>query len=374
MRLLAALRWQICYVSFPNRPGFRQGFFKVEKMQEVQSLKEVAELKIDPKGRFFSANHDEIQYGLTADIYFIKTREILRHLGLAKVSVLAEIFPRRPGVLAGVEEVKNLLSDKSVEVWSLAERESFEQKEVIMQIIGPYDCFGIYETAILGILASSSGWATAARRCKDLAGDKKIICFGARHVHPAVAPVMERAALTGGADGASCILGAKLGGLEPTGTVPHAVFLIVGDSIEVARAFYNLMPDSPAIILVDTFKDEAEESLRVAQALGDKLQGVRLDTPSERGGVTPDLVKEVKTRLKQAGYEQVKILVSGGITPERIPALLEAGAEVFGVGSYISGAPPIDMTMDLKEVNGKPIAKRGRIPGRTNNPRLKRIL
>ena len=55
-------------------------------------------------------------------------------------------------------------------------------------------------------------------------------------------------------------------------------------------------------------------------------------------------------------------------------ALAEAGADAFGVGSYISSAPPIDMTMDLKEVNGQPRAKRGRVPGRTPNPRLVPIL
>ena len=94
-----------------------------------------------------------------------------------------------------------------------------------MRIKGRYSDFGVYETAILGILASSSGWATAARKIKKLAGDRPVLCFGARHVHPAVAPVMERAAIVGGADGCSCILGAKLAKMEPSGTVPHAVML-----------------------------------------------------------------------------------------------------------------------------------------------------
>jgi len=94
-----------------------------------------------------------------------------------------------------------------------------------------------------GFLASSSGWATAARTAKEAAGDKTVICFGARHVHPAVAPVMERAAVIGGVDGASCILAAKLLGREPSGTVPHAIFLIVGDSVKVAEAYDEFMPD-----------------------------------------------------------------------------------------------------------------------------------
>lgn len=84
-------------------------------------------------------------------------------------------------------------------------------------------------------LASSCGWATAAHECRQAAGEKPFLCFGARHVHPAVAPVMERAAVVGGASGASCILGARLAGIEPSGTVPHSVFLIVGDTVDVAK-------------------------------------------------------------------------------------------------------------------------------------------
>jgi nicotinate phosphoribosyltransferase len=243
-----------------------------------------------------------------------------------------------------------------------------------MRIRGKYSEFGIYETALLGILASSSAWATAARDIRDAAGGKPFICFGARHLHPAVAPVMERAAVVGGADGASCILGAKLAGVEPKGTVPHAVFLIAGDTVEVAKVYDREMPPGDArIILVDTFKDEAEESLRVAEALRERLQGIRLDTPGERGGVTVDLVREVRARLDQAGFSHVKIFVSGGVTPERIVELSAAGADSFGVGSYISGASPIDMTMDIKEIEGKPIAKRGRIPGIMNSPRLVKV-
>jgi nicotinate phosphoribosyltransferase len=135
-------------------------------------------------------------------------------------------------------------------------------------------------------------------------------------------------------------------------------------------------PEVRRVSLVDTFKDEAEESLRVAEALGDRLDAVRLDTPGERGGVTVDLVKEVRIRLDLASFSKVGIFVSGGFDPERIRHFIESGAPVdgFGVGSYISGAKPIDYTADLHEVAGKPLAKRGRIPGITANPRLKRVL
>ncbi|MGQ9497333.1 MAG: nicotinate phosphoribosyltransferase [Desulfotomaculales bacterium] len=342
--------------------------------KKVTSVLDVAAYQVRPDRRLFSASHEEILNGWTADIYFVRTLDILGHLGHAGDEAAAEIFPSGPGIMCGTEEVRRLMQDLPVSIEALPEGERFSPREVVMRLRGPYGAYGIYETAILGILAQSSAWATAARECKEAAGEKKVLCFGARHVHPAVAPVMERAALVGGADGASCILGAKLAGKEPLGTIPHACFLIVGDTVAVARAYLEAMPGgAPVITLVDTFKDEAEETLRVANALREKLEGVRLDTPAERGGVTVDLVREVRARLHLAGYSHVKIVVSGGLDPDRIRQLAAAGADFFGVGSYISDARPIDMTMDLKEVRGRPVAKRGRIPGITPNPRLKVI-
>lgn len=344
------------------------------KIKLFDSMAEVDELAVGEERRLNSATHEEIIAGATSDIYFIKTQDILRHLQRDDVVVTAEIFARKSGLFVGINEVLGLLKDAPVEVWALPEGSDMQPKEVVCRIRGRYADFGVYEPAILGILASSSGWATAAREIKAAAPDKPVACFGARHIHPAVAPVMERAALVGGCDACSCVLGAKLLGQYPSGTTPHALFLTVGDTVTAARAYDEIMPENAArVILVDTFKDEIEEALRVADALGERLQGVRLDTPSERGGVTAGLVHEMRQRLDQAGYRHVKIFVSGGLTPERIKELAAAGADSFGVGSYISGAPAIDMTMDLKEVDGRPVAKRGRIPGITANDHLQKM-
>lgn len=344
------------------------------KATDFITLKDIALMETRADNRFYSATDTEIEKGLTSDIYFVRTRDLLKKMGLADTQVTAEIFSSREGIQAGMEEVLYLLRNRNLEIWALPEGEKMNAREVVLRIRGRYCDFGIYETPLLGILASSSGWATAARNCKEAAAGRRVICYGARHLHPAVAPVMERAAVIGGADDCSCILGALLLGRVPVGTVPHAAFLIVGDTVELAIAYDRYVPkDAPRIILVDTFKDEAEEALRVAEALGEKLSGIRLDTPGERGGVTAGLVRETRARLDQAGFNKVQIVVSGGLDPERIKTLAEAGADAFGVGSFISRAPAIDMTMDLKEVRGKAVAKRGRIPGITDSERLVKI-
>ena len=336
---------------------------------------DVYDYTISPDRRLFSATHEEVLRGDTADVYFLKAREILEGAGLLDTPVTAEVFAGRTGILAGTEEVKGLLKERGLEVWGVSEGTPVDRKEVVLRIKGPYGAFAHLETALLGILASSSGWATASRQCRQAAGERGFLVFGARHIHPAVAPVMERAAVIGGANGASCVLGAALAGKAPQGTVPHALILVFGDTLEAAKAYDRFMPEAePRIVLVDTFQDEVVESLRLAAEMKGSLEAVRLDTPSERGGVTPALVNEVRTRLDMAGHNDVKVFVSGGLNPERIAALQGAGAEAFGVGSYISGASPIGMTMDLKEIEGKPMAKRGRIPGVTRTEGLERLL
>lgn len=341
-------------------------------VKNVNRLEDIDKYDIKKEDRLLhSATHEDILSGITTDIYFLTTMSILEEMNLEDSVVTAEIFARKDGILVGIEEVKNILKDKDLELWSIEEGSEFKAKETIVRIKGKYSEFAIYESIILGCLASPSGWATAASEVSVACGDKGFVCFGTRHVHPSVAPVMERAARIGGADSNSNVLAAKLLGEEPTGTLPHAAFLVAGDTLDVAKVYNEKMPEKyKRIILVDTFKDEVEETLRLAKELGRDLYGIRLDTPSERGGVTEGLVKEMRAKLDLAGYPWVKIFVSGGLVPEKIERLKEAGADSFGVGSYISGAPAIDMTMDIKEVNGKPIAKRGRIPGIVHSDRL----
>jgi nicotinate phosphoribosyltransferase len=321
----------------------------------------------------------EVLAGDTADVYFLRTREILAREGVDPV-VTMEFFPHRSGVLCGIREalefLRVALGGMEVVVEALEEGSPMERKEPVLRLTGRYQAFGIYETALLGMLAQESGWATEARACVAAADPIPVYSYGARHVHPRVAPILDYAAIVGGCVSGSTPAGARLAGRRPIGTMPHALVLLLGDTVAAAEAFNRVMPpEVPRSVLVDTFHDEAEEAIRVASALGPALQSVRLDTPGERGGVTPDLVREVRARLDLAGYPDVGIFISGGLTVERIRLLRESGVPIvgFGVGSAISGAPPIDFTADIKAIANHPVAKRGRIPGLTPNPRLRQV-
>lgn len=322
--------------------------------------------------------------GDSADIYFLRTQQVLRADGRNPI-VTMEAFCRRDGAtLCGIDEVKGLLAialhDDAVAgratVWGLRDGDVIGAKEVVLRIRAPYLSFAHLETAYLGAMAHGTGWATAARTIVDAAAPTPVIAFGARHVHPNVADRLDHAALIGGAQGASTSAASARHDRTAVGTMPHALVLIYGDTVEAALAFdRNMESDVPRIVLVDTFRDEAEETARVAAALGDRLAGVRLDRASELGGVTPELVAEVRAALDAAGATSAKIVISGGLTVERIAQFKAAGSAVdtFAVGSSISGVRPIDFTADLHEIDGEPIGKRGRAHGLTDSPRLREV-
>lgn len=365
-----------CVASF-NMVGHR---YALEHMEKVLGARLTIAVPIPPPVYRKFPVSPQVLLGDTADIYFLRTVEILRHEQINPTATM-EVFPSRPGVLCGMDQVLTLLDNilpcANREVWSLSEGDAFDAKEVVLRITAPYQSYGAYETAYLGILAQCSGWATAARECVQAAQGKPVISFGVRHVHPDMASMLDYAATVGGCSGCSSVAGAELAGISPSGTIPHALVIVMKDTLRATLAFDRHMPpEVPRIALVDTFKDEAQESVDVARGMDGRLMGVRLDTPHERGGVTPDLVRETRARLDLAGYSDVKIYASGGFTAAKIGDFAAAGVPVdaYGVGSYISGARPIDFTADLHALEGEPIAKRGRIPGITPNIRLKRVL
>ncbi len=322
--------------------------------------------------RFYVVTEEEIKEGKVVDVYFLRTLETMKRLGISRKKVVAEIAarslprsripPHEPwkwGVLAGVEEVVKLLEGREVDLYSLPDGSLFHPKLPVMRIEGPYEEFGALETSILGFLCCLSGIASAAAHIKVAAEGKPVVNFGIRRNHPAISLAIERASLIGGCDSSSGILVEELG-FKPVGTMPHALIIIAGDQIKAWKAFDEAMPEEvPRIALVDTFYDEKVEAIMAAEALKERLNGVRLDTPRSRRGNMEEIIKEVRWELDIRGYKDVKIFLSGGLDEYSVMRYEKAGADAFGVGTRITGADPIDFGMDVVEVEGRPFAKRG---------------
>ena len=312
---------------------------------------------------------EEIRRGDTTDVYFTRTMEVLRALGKDRVLVEAEAFVKKfpdgydYAVLAGIDDMHSLLAGRQVNVRAMAEGSLFLLEEPVFSIEGPYGAFCEMETAMLGMICQASGIATKTSRIKHLAGDRTVLSFGARRMHPALSTTIDRYAYVGGADGVSVVRSASFLGEAAMGTMPHALVLVMGDTVEAMRAFDGIVPAAvPRICLIDTLQDEKFEALRVAEALGDRLHGVRLDTPSSRRGDFRRLVQEVRWELDLRGFTRVKVFVSGGLGEEEVRDLADV-VDGFGVGTALSNAPTLDFALDIVEVEGVPFAKRGKHSG-----------
>ena len=329
---------------------------------------------------FWISKEDEIKDGEVTDYYFLNVEKALRDSGrnpLVTVEVYTRKLPYQDewGVVAGIYEVAKLLEGLPVDVWAMEEGEIFQTAsktaayEPVMRIRGRYADFARYETSILGFLCSASGIATKAARLRMLAGrDKTLLSFGTRRAHPALAPLIERCAYMAGFNGFSNTVATKLLGMRASGTMPHSFVLCFDDQREAWRAFDRaLPPDAPRIALVDTLFDEKTESIMALETLGDRLYGVRLDTPSSRRGEWRKIIEEVRWELGLRGGKNVKIFVSGGIDEKEVAELVDI-VDGFGIGTSVSDAPSIDFNMKVVEVEGpdgklRPRSKRGDLSG-----------
>ena len=315
-----------------------------------------------------TADPKEVREGKVTDVYFTRTLQILKAKNADKwvrAEFVAKGLPHgwTWAVLAGIEECAELLKGLKVSVRSMPEGTVFGPYQPVLELEGMYTALGLYETALLGLICQASGIATQAARFKKLAGDRQVISFGARRIHPVLAPVVDRSAFIGGCDGVSVVKSAELLGIEPVGTMPHALVLILGDTLRALKAFHEVIDRRVGrVALIDTLADEKFEAVRMAEALGPDLYGLRLDTPSSRRGDFFRILQEVRWELDLRGYQDVKLFVSGGIGEGHLRELNPL-VDAYGIGTAISNAPVIDFAMDIVEVDGAPLAKRGKMSG-----------
>lgn len=323
------------------------------------------------EARFNTASYEEIQGAEVADVYFHRTMEVLRARGAENTPVHVEVTlkssdPEEWFVVAGLDEVAHLLEDVEVEARAVREGTICRPHDPVLTLTGPYANFAEHETAILGFLCQASGIATGAARCRLAAGDRPVISFGARRMHPAITPMIERAAYLGGCDSVAVDLAARRIGIPATGTVPHALALVLGSTYEATKAFDEVISkDVDRTILIDTFDDEKFGALIAAKAIPDSIFAVRLDTPGNRRGNFREIMEEVRWELDRAGFLHVKIFASGGIGVDDILELNPI-CDAYGVGGSIAAAPMVDYSLDIVEVNGERRAKRGKRSGRKN--------
>jgi nicotinate phosphoribosyltransferase len=355
--------------------------------------------RLDPE--IFRLPVQRIRQGYYSDAYFVYTKELLeaenRH-----PRVVMQVFQKQDSLLGGIDEAIAILKTCSgrfegeewidgwgeLDVHALHEGERITPHETVLTIEGDYSLFAHLETVYLGVLARRSLIMRNVRTVVEAARGKAIFYFPARHDHWLVQTGDGWAAHVAGAIGVSTDAQASWWGGTGIGTVPHGLIAAYGgDTVAASRAFADRYHEAMNItVLVDWSNDSVTTALEVAEALGPKLWGVRLDTSehlvdqslwNEMGhfkptGVNSRLVEKVRAALDEHGYQDVKIVASGGFTADRIEEFEADGVPVdaYGVGSSLIRGQN-DYTADVVIVEGAPCAKVGRVY--SPNPRLEKV-
>jgi nicotinate phosphoribosyltransferase len=330
---------------------------------------------------------EKMREGYYTDAYFNHARETLLADG-RHPRVVMQVFQKHDAFLGGMDEALAILKLCShdwdaLTVHALYDGDKVAPWEAVMTIEGDYTLFAHLETLYLGTLARRTLITTNVVRVLEAARGKQIIFMPARHDHHRIQTGDGYAAHVAGR-----IVGAPIGvttdeqaswwGGKGVGTVPHALISSYGGNTVLAASKFAewAPPDLNVTVLVDFENDSVQTSLEVARALGDRLWGVRLDTPEslvdrslwdEMGdfkpiGVNERLVRKVRDALDANGFERVQIVASGGFDAEKIASFEERGVPVdaYGVGSSLIRGEN-DFTGDIVLTDGLPSAKAGRL-------------
>ncbi len=334
---------------------------------------------------------EKIRDGYYSDAYFNHTKALLEADG-HHPHVVMQVFQREQSILGGVDEAIAVLKQGAghrgpdgrwvggfgeLEVRALHEGDALAPWETVMTIEGDYSRFAHLETVYLGCMARRTLVMRNVRRVVEAAQGKPILFFPARHDHWLVQTGDGWAAHVAGAIGVSTDAQASWWGGRGVGTVPHGLIAAYGgDTVRASRLFAGRFArEMNVTVLVDFANDSVTTALEVADALGGDLWGVRLDTSDKLAdlalqrrygdqaprGVAPELVALTREQLDEHGHRDVRIVVSGGFTVERIREFEAAGVPVdaYGVGSsLLRGAN--DFTADVVMVDGRPGGKVGR--------------
>jgi nicotinate phosphoribosyltransferase len=317
-------------------------------------------------GSFHVASPEEIRFGAVADVALHSGGKVMEAEG-ANPRVVAEVRAERLprewmwAAFAGLEEAVSLLEGRAVTVEALGEGSVFYAEEPVLVLSGPYREFHLLETALLGLVCHASGVATTSARFRLAAGERPVHSYAARWLHPAIAPMVERAVYIGGCDGVTTMAGHL--GKRALDTMTHGEPLILGEERAWQGPDGSGPKDGLRVALVGTSRDERSGALAAAQALRDRLGAIRVESRSGDVSRLLPTLREIRWELDARGFGRVQLFVTGALEEQDL-LLLNRYADVYGVGVTMADAPVVDFALDIVEIDGQPRSRRGKLSGR----------
>lgn len=235
--------------------------------------------------------------------------------------------------------------------------------EPILEVEAPISEAQLAETFMLNQITLQTTLATKAARCRHAADGRAVVDFALRRAQ-GVDAGMKLARMCGlvGLAGTSNVAGSDRYGVSASGTMAHAFVQAHRDETDAFRAFARRFGDA-TVLLVDTYDSHRgiEHAVQVASECrrnGVTIRGIRLDS-----GDLAELARHARRRLDDAGFGEMKVLVSGGLDEHEIHRLLakeRAPIDGFGVGSALGvsdDAPVLDSVYKLVAYDGRPVRK-----------------
>jgi len=364
-----------------------------------------------------------------SDKYFLRTNKIFKKDGLNPY-VKAQIFIRKgPGTTAGISEAIDYIKQNSDleknggKIFALPDGVNYSPKETQMIIEGNIQDFGELETQYLGIMSKritqlndktdinlnevKNNMAQVVKAAKN----RPILYFGARHWHYKDDEAISKAALDGGAVGASTDIGAQTHNLIGLGTIPHSLENVYAHKLgkenavlEATKAFDKYINTKvPRIALIDYNNKEIDDSLAVVNAISNcglrvdtcgeniaqgaaknyqyliqqnpELSGIQIPIQEENfwfgAGVTISGIYALQKALKNNGHYNTQVTLTSGFgNLDKINAFTNAEEMLeqklfdgLGVGSiYKSRAATMDIVAVGNTPNDlQPMSKQGRL-------------
>jgi nicotinate phosphoribosyltransferase len=330
---------------------------------------------------------ERVGKGWFSAVYFLKTCEIIESVK-PENQVTMQFFQKSDAVLCGTDESIALIktfakNPEELDIYSLKDGDKISPFETVLTITGPYQNFGFLEGIIDGILARRTSVATNVYNVVKAASQsgiqKPVIFMGDRDDHFTMQAGDGYASFIGGSSAQATHAMNEWWGKRGMGTMPHALIqLFKGDIVAATRAYHEKFPEDDLMALVDYNNDVITDSLRVAREFKETLKGVRIDTSRtmvdqyfcrnqdvlgqfDPRGVNPELVFALRKALDSEGFNDVKIVVSGGFNEDRISQFekMNVPVDIYGIGSSLLKIN-IGFTGDNVLINGDPEAKAGR--------------
>ncbi len=261
----------------------------------------------------------------------------------------------------------------SGDILALTEGTPVFANEPILEVEAPIAQAQVIESLLMNYVHVETVLASKAVRLVLAAGDTPVIDFGMRRMHGVDAAMRGvRAYHTAGLAGTSNVLAGLTYGVPVRGTMAHSFVQAHDDEDAALQSFARLYPGTT--LLVDTY-DSVAAVRRLVRWLSEdpslQVGAIRLDS-----GNLGELAGECRHILDEAGFHDIRIVVSGGLDEYRIRDLKAAGVPVDGIGvgtaiGVAQDAPSLDLAYKLTEYAGKARLKDS--PGKETLPGRKQV-